>query len=115
MTSAPPPVDGGKTCRIILRGVPLGCLESWSHNEWVVTALCSHLGMTRICNPIICAIPPGLSCGIVIAESHIFVHTWPEENAVRIVIDSCKDFDLPSAVRFVCDAYHTEVEETLAF
>ena len=35
------PVDGGKTMRTILRDVPGGCLDSWSHNEWVVTSLCS--------------------------------------------------------------------------
>lgn len=107
--------DGGKTARIILYDVPAGCLDSWHHNEWVVSALCKHIGMTQVCQPIICAIPPGLSAGIVIAESHIFVHTWPEESAVRVIIDSCVDFSLPSAVRFLCDAYHTEKEKTLVF
>ena len=30
----------------------------------------------------------------IIAESHIFIHTWPELDYVRVEISSCKFFDI---------------------
>lgn len=44
-----------------------------------------------------------------ILESHVAVHTWPEERAARIVVDSCADFDLDTAIefcRFKLKAHH---------
>lgn len=34
----------------------------------------------------------GISATQIFAESHVAIHTWPERNEVRIVIDSCRDF-----------------------
>lgn len=35
----------------------------------------------------------GLSGFIMLYESHVSLHTWPEENYVAMDIYSCKDFD----------------------
>lgn len=34
----------------------------------------------------------GVSSVLLIAESHIAIHTWPHDDAFRLVVDSCKDF-----------------------
>lgn len=33
----------------------------------------------------------GISGGIILLESHIYIHTWPEINYARIEISTCKD------------------------
>jgi len=35
----------------------------------------------------------GISGFVIIAESHISIHTWPEYNYASIDVFSCKDFD----------------------
>ena len=58
-----------------------------------------HLGMNKISKPTVLkyAAPQeedsGLSGFVVIAESHISVHTFPERNYVNIDIFSCRAFD----------------------
>jgi S-adenosylmethionine decarboxylase len=41
----------------------------------------------------------GIALGI--AESHIAAHTWPEHNAIRIMIDSCKLFSKEDALYWI--------------
>ena len=43
----------------------------------------------------------GLSGFVIIAESHISIHTFPERRYVNIDIFSCKDFDTESALDVV--------------
>ena len=88
--------DGGKTARIVLHRCEVlenGGLSDAGFNELMLLKLCNHLGMTQIGLPFTQSIPPGLSTGLIIAESHLFIHTWPERASVRVVIDSCVDFD----------------------
>lgn len=35
----------------------------------------------------------GVTAVAVVSTSHIAVHTWPEEGAARIDVDSCREFD----------------------
>jgi len=35
----------------------------------------------------------GLSAGIVLIESHVYIHTWPEKNYMRYEMSSCKNFE----------------------
>lgn len=34
----------------------------------------------------------GLSAGIVLVESHVYIHTWPEKRYMRYEMSSCRDF-----------------------
>jgi|GEM_PF-4555424 len=34
----------------------------------------------------------GLSAGMVLVESHVYLHTWPEHNYMRFELSSCKAF-----------------------
>jgi len=43
----------------------------------------------------------GLSAGMVLVESHIYIHTWPEENYARLEISSCKSFDEKKALEVI--------------
>ena len=41
----------------------------------------------------------GLSGFIMLYESHVSLHTWPEENYVAMDVYSCKDFDEKAVVK----------------
>jgi S-adenosylmethionine decarboxylase len=43
----------------------------------------------------------GISGFVMLYESHISLHTWPEENYVAMDIYSCKNFDHKEAVKYL--------------
>ncbi|HNX23844.1 MAG TPA: adenosylmethionine decarboxylase [Spirochaetota bacterium] len=47
--------------------------------------------------------PHGISGVIVIAESHLAIHTWPEFSFAAVDLFSCGDFDFTEALRFIRD------------
>ena len=47
----------------------------------------------------------GLSGFVMIAESHISIHTFPEKDYVFIDVFSCKGFDVDSAVKLLTNAF----------
>lgn len=47
----------------------------------------------------------GISGFVLIAESHISIHTFPERGLVNIDVFSCKEFDTETTVAFVKDAF----------
>ena len=67
----------------------------------------ANLGMTRITEPEVLEYhgpnpaDSGISGFVIIAESHISVHTFPHRDYVNIDIFSCKSFDHEQAL---CDA-----------
>jgi S-adenosylmethionine decarboxylase len=62
------------------------------------------LGMTKITEPKVLTyvgnVPEdwGLSGFVIIAESHISVHTFPSRNYINVDIFSCKEFDAEKAL-----------------
>lgn len=65
----------------------------------------SQIGMTKISPPYVCTyIGPkpedgGISGFVLIAESHISIHTFVEHSFVNVDIFSCKDFDVDRAIK----------------
>ena len=70
-----------------------------------------RLGMTRITNPKVLKYDApleedsGITGFVVIAESHISVHTFPHRRYVNIDIFSCKSFDSEKAMADVQDLF----------
>lgn len=54
----------------------------------------------------------GLSGFVVIAQSHISIHTWPEYGEVDIDICSCKTFSQEEAIDFACTMFQSRDIET---
>lgn len=77
-----------------------------------------EIGMTKIAPPHVISyvgIKPedwGVSGFVIIAESHISVHTFPDRGYVWVDIFSCKEFDPDLAIRGITDAFSLERYDT---
>ena len=84
-------------------------------SEMSVTSLLDTLpgwlGLTKISEPMVktyhgpVAEDWGVSGFVMIAESHIAVHTYPERGAVFIDVFSCRDFDADDVLVVLKDAF----------
>ncbi len=52
--------------------------------------------------------PQGVSGIIVIAESHLAIHTWPEHGYAAVDLFSCGDFDFTGALKYIRDNLNAE-------
>jgi len=74
-----------------------------------------EIGMTKIMPPYVFKYDGGdkpedwgVSGFVIIAESHISVHTFPEKGYFSIDIFSCKDFDVDRAIEIIKEYFGTE-------
>ena len=78
----------------------------------------SALGMTKVCDPQVLTYngpkveDSGVSGFVIIAESHISIHTFPRRDYVNIDFFSCKSFDNERALRDVKDLFSLEEVRT---
>ncbi len=63
-----------------------------------------HLYDIETSNPL----DAGMSGFVVIAQSHISLHAWPEYGEVDIDICSCKEFGQEDAINFAKEVFKTE-------
>jgi S-adenosylmethionine decarboxylase len=86
----------------------------------VLDAYPEQLNMTKIMPPYVFkysgAVPEdwGVSGIVLIAESHISIHTFPDKEFVTLDIFSCKDFDVDDAIEYFCSVFNpTSYEKQL--
>src|SRR5690349_7768801 len=63
-----------------------------------------HLYDIETSNPL----DAGLSGFVVIAQSHVSLHAWPEYGEVDIDICSCKEFSQEEAIAFAKEVFQTD-------
>ena len=77
----------------------------------VLDELPGYIGMTKMTLPQVVfwkdkwAKSPGVSGFVMIAESHISIHTFPDDDYVFIDVFSCKNFDTKKAAKYIIDAF----------
>jgi S-adenosylmethionine decarboxylase len=86
----------------------------------ILDELPNQIGMTKIMPPYVfkySGVRPedwGLSGFVLIAESHISIHTFPEKHFVSVDIFSCKAFDANFAGAYLKEAFGmTKVDVTV--
>ena len=74
-----------------------------------------EIGMTKIMPPYVFKYDGGdkpedwgVSGFVIIAESHISIHTFPEKGYFSIDIFSCKEFDMDKALSIIKEFFETE-------
>ena len=84
----------------------------------LLDTLPGRINMTKIMPPIVTryvGVSPedwGISGFVMIAESHISVHTFPESGEVAIDVFSCKEFDPALTCKYLCEAFGLQEIET---
>ena len=74
----------------------------------------AQIGMTKIMPPYVFRYDAdnpqdcGISGFVLIAESHISIHTFPEKNYLSLDIFSCKNFDSEQAISYVSNLFATQ-------
>lgn len=59
--------------------------------------------------------PHGVSGVVVIAESHLTIHTWPEHAYAAVDIFSCGELDLDAGVAYLVEAFGAKRKVLAAF
>ncbi len=60
--------------------------------------------------------PQGVSGVVIIAESHLSIHTWPEYGYAAIDIFTCsEDMDIDAAFQYLVEAFKSQRYDTKAF
>jgi len=96
-----------------------GCNEKISDPEQVklfLQQLPEIIGMHKISEPMITVYPGregsfdkgGISGFILIAESHITIHTFTAQRYATIDIFSCKEFDVQKAEKFIIELFNPQ-------
>ncbi len=79
----------------------------------VLSDLPEKIGMTRITQPYVFPysglVPEdkGITGTVIIAESHISIHTFQEKDYCFVDVFSCKDFDVDFAARYLINAFES--------
>jgi S-adenosylmethionine decarboxylase len=92
-------------------GASQEALSSMEHIYKVLDRIPEDIGMTKLSAPCVFRYKEsphkdwGLSGFVVIAESHICVHTYPLRGYINVDIFSCKEFDAEQVKAFIKDAF----------
>lgn len=90
-----------------LSGCPVEPLVDYERLYDLLNELPGVMNMTKMTLPHVVkwldqgAKVPGFSGFVMIAESHISFHTFPERNFVFVDLFSCKPFDVEKAVEYI--------------
>lgn len=53
----------------------------------------------------------GYTCIIVLSESHMSIHTYPEFQKIAIDFYSCKNIERSKNIDFICDYFNNDIEQ----
>lgn len=95
-------------------GCPKGKLADLGLMSEILDSYPSQLDMTKIMPPYVFRYQGtveddwGVSGIVLIAESHISIHTFPEKGFVTLDIFSCREFDVDAAIDYFCGIFEPE-------
>lgn len=94
----PPPVALGRHVHLELYGCPPNLLNRPIDAERALLAAAAAMGATVIGSHFHAFSPYGVSGVVIIAESHLTVHTWPEYGYAAVDVFSCGPLDLEAGL-----------------
>ena len=95
-------------------GCPKDLLADLGLVSQTLDAYPAQLDMTKIMPPYVFryqgTVPDdwGVSGVVLIAESHISIHTFPDKQFVTLDIFSCREFDVDAAIEYFCSIFKPE-------
>ncbi|MFC5047644.1 adenosylmethionine decarboxylase [Aquimarina hainanensis] len=77
----------------------------------VLHKVVDELGLSKVQEAFKQFDPIGVTGFILLEESHISIHTWPEHSYAAIDVFSCKDFDVTLVKNMLADLLHSDTIE----
>ena len=114
-TPAHPRPRPGTHLLLDLHDCPAERLERPGESERILLAAAEAMGATVISHDFHAFAPHGVSGVVVIAESHLTVHTWPEHGYAAVDVFTCGVVDLEAGVRVLVEGYGAGRIERRAF
>ena len=97
-------------------------LASYSLVYDILNNLPAKIGMTKMTLPYVAKWldkfadgTPGISGFVMIAESHISIHTFPDQDYVFMDIFSCREFETQKAIKYLLQAFDAKKYEKHVF
>jgi len=97
-------------------------LSDYGHIFDILDKLPDKIGMTKITQPYVFPysglVPEdkGITGTVIIAESHISIHSFQEKDYCFVDVFSCKDFDVEFAAEYLIDSFESkEYEKHIVF
>ena len=84
---------------------PAALLRTPAISRRILLAAAAAMGATVIEARFHAFNPHGVSGVVVIAESHLTVHTWPEHGYAAVDVFSCGDLDLTAGIDALCAGF----------
>ncbi|PHI18238.1 adenosylmethionine decarboxylase [Lewinellaceae bacterium SD302] len=91
-----------------LSGCPSNLLTTPADSERILLTAAMAMRATVIESRFHAFSPHGVSGVIVIAESHLTIHTWPEHNYAAVDIFSCGDLNLQAGIELLTRSFKAE-------
>ena len=104
----------GKQIILELYGCPADLLKDLAAVEEIMKAAAEAMGATVVTSTFHHFSPLGISGVVVIMESHLTIHTWPEYNYAAIDIFTCGDIQMQKGVAYLMKYLHSETAEVKA-
>jgi S-adenosylmethionine decarboxylase proenzyme len=105
----------GRHVHLDLYDCPEALLARPADSERILLAAAAAMGATVIGAHFHAFNPHGVSGVVIIAESHLTVHTWPEHGYAAVDVFSCGELDLDAGMAVLETDYQAGRKEVRAF
>ncbi|MCG8326225.1 MAG: adenosylmethionine decarboxylase [Chitinophagales bacterium] len=107
----PPAVALGRHVLLELQRCPPSILNDIQYLEQQLCQAVTEMGATLVNSNFHHFSPYGISGVVIIKESHLTIHTWPEHQYAAIDIFTCGDINLDAGVKHLANALKAEQSE----
>ncbi len=101
----------GRHVLLELYGCPAELLKSAEQLEAHLKAAAEGMGATVVTSNFHQFSPYGISGVVIIQESHLTLHTWPEHGYAAVDIFTCGDIDLEAGIHYLAAALQAQQPE----
>ena len=95
----------GQQIILELEGCPRNLLTNKDFVSQTLNKAAAEMGATVVITQFHQFSPYGISGVVVIQESHLTIHTWPEHGYAAIDIFTCGDIEMQKGVNFLTQAF----------
>ena len=114
-------VMGGQVLLVNIRNVPYDLIVSEDVLRLFLVRAVEKAGMTPVLHTLQVAHFPapvkgvlrggfGISAGMILVESHIYIHTWAEDGYIRFELSSCKNINVDAVISLIKTIFGDDVK-----